>query len=1030
MKKILSAILITACAIQMMAQTGKGTVEGRVLDVATGKGIVGVSVHAGLIQVITDTLGHYRFPEVAGNVMLNFHCEGFADYNLLVPVSADSVHVQDVYMSELVFTPLSAQHRAYTENASISPDDAIANHLAHDVRSIHRSGQFGIGNKMFIRGLNSLNTNASPLIVVDGVVMDEMPGESSIHGGFFTNRLLDIDPQDIDHIDVIKDASAIYGSKGANGVVCIFTKRGISDKTHITFNANLSAKQRPHLPAVMNDKEFRRYISEIYQGSTDATALANSFEGMFSENPLDKTYLANHNHTNWNDEVYRVGISHRYSLGIQGGDDVARYNVSVGYLMGNDVVRNTDLSRINTRVNADINLTKWFKLGAEVFFTRVERELRDDGTDAISSPAFTARIKSPFFNPFSYTDDGSTLTKTLAGVDALGVTNPRALIDNAIGKHKQYRFSINVTPTFTISKDWTIRGQFSYYQDRTNEHYFSPMTGVTPRKLENLGISNNVVKEQDLHQSSIYGDINVGYHHLFGTDHDLKINLGDRLFINSYKSTYGEGHNTGDDQIYNLSTNLDYLRTDGLDVDWRSTSLYLQAQYTLMGKYTFSAIGAADASSRFGHDAAKSLHVLGAPWAIFPSFHASWDAKAERFLANVAWLNALKVHASWGMTGNDALDATAAWSYLAPINYVGVATGNVISNLRNDKLKWETTKKLTAGFELSVLHDRLGIGFDVYRHQTDDLLNYRQANILSGKAYYLANSGALKNVGVEAQVNGKLIAKKDFKWSMGLSLNHYLNKITELPEGEFVTDILGAHILTRKGQAAGVFYGYKTKGVFTNTSEAAAANLKVRNLDTSLSSFTAGDVHFLEPNAAYADGIIDENDRTIIGNPNPDLTGALTSRWQWRRWDLDINCSFQIGGDIYNYQRSQLESMSTFYNQTRNVLNRWRGEGQETSVPRATYGDPLGNSRFSDRWIEDGSYFKIRQVRLSYNLPINNPFIEGIVFWGSVENVCTFTRYLGADPEFYYGNSVLTQGIDYGQMPLCRTFSFGVKLNL
>lgn len=1014
----------------MMAQTEKGVLEGRVIDIATGEGIVGVMVRAGQNRVITDSVGHYRFPGLRGHVSLAFRCEGYVSRDLLVPVTSDSVHVQDVYMSDLVYSPLSAQYRAYTENASLTLDDAIVDNLAHDVRSIRRSGQYGIGYKMFVRGLNSLNANASPLIVVDGVVMDELPGESSIHDGFYTNRLFDIDPQDIDHIDVIKDATALYGSKGANGVVCIYTKRGISDKTRITFNANLMVKQKPHLPEVMNENEFRTYVSEIYQGSAGGNASASTFNGIFNESLADKTYLTNHNSTNWDDEVYKVGLLHHYSLGIQGGDDVARYNVSVGYLMGDDVVKNTDLSRINTRVNADINLTKWFNLGAELFFTRIERELRDDGANAITSPAFTARIKSPFFNPYSYTKDGTSLTNTLAGVDALGVTNPNALIENAKGEHKQYRFSINITPTLTFGKDWTVRGQFSYYQDKTNEHYFSPMTGVTPRRLEGLGISHNTVMEQDLHQSSIYGDVNVGYHHLFGTDHDLSVNLGQRVYVNSYKSTYGEGHNTGDDQIYNLSTNLDYLRTGGINVDWRSTSVYLQAEYTLKGKYRLWAVGAADASSRFGTKASHSLQALGARWALFPSVGVTWDAKGERFLTNVAWLDALKVHASWGMTGNDGLDATAAWGYLAPVNYVGVATGNVISNLRNDQLKWETTTKLTAGVELSVLHDRLSFGFDVYRHKTDDLLNYRKANILSGQSYYLTNSGSLKNVGFEAQLNAKLLAYKDFRWNLGLSLNHYKNEITDLPEGEYVTDVLDASVLSRKGEAAGVFYGYKTNGVFATTASAAAANLKMRNDDTSLSSFAAGDIYFLEPNAAFADGIIDENDRTVIGDPNPDLTGALTNRLQWRRWDLDVHCTFKCGGDIYNYQRAQLESMSTLYNQSRNVLNRWRGEGQMTSVPRATYGDPMQNSRFSDRWIEDGSYFKIRQVRLSYNLPLNKQFIEGIVFWTSVDNVFTFTRYLGADPEFYYGNTVFTQGIDYGQLPACRTFSFGIKLNL
>lgn len=1030
MKRYLFTLLIFACFTQVIAQSGKGVVEGRVVDIATGEGIVGVSVRAGQAVVFTDTLGHYRLPNLSGHALISFSAESYIRRDLLVPVSSDSVHVHDVYLSNVLFSPISTQHKAYTNTPSLSVDEAITNHLAHDVRTIRRSGQYGIGNMMFIRGLNSLNAKATPLIVVDGVVMDEFPNQTSIHSGFYTNPLLDIDPQDIDHVEVIKDATSLYGSKGANGVILISTKRGITDKTRITLNASLSAKQRPHLPSVMDASEFRRYISEVYQGSKSGNAMAGGFDGIFNENPSDKTYSTNHNNTDWNDEVYHVGLLQRYALGIQGGDDVARYNVSVGYVDGKDAVRNVDFTRINTRVNADIKLTKWFDLGAEVYFSRVERELRDDGANPYTSPTFTARIKSPFFSPFSYTDDGTKLTNTLAGVDALGVTNPRALIENAKGGHKQYRFSLNTTPTFHIGKDWTIRGQFSYYQDNTNEHYFSPMNGVTPQKIENLGTSYNMVKDQDIRQSSIYGNVNVGYHHVFGTDHDLNVSLGQRVYANSYKNTYGEGHNTGDDQIYNLSTNLDFLHTDGNDVHWNSTSLYLQAKYTLMGKYSIWTVAAADASSRFGAKASGSLSALGTRWAMFPSAGLTWDAKGEKFLTGVKWLDVLKVRASVGMSGNDAIDAVASWGYLSPINYAGVATGLVIGNLQNDKLKWETTTKLTAGIDASFLHDRLSVSFDVYRHTTDNLLNYRNANLLSGKSYYLTNAGSLRNCGFEAQVNGKIIASRKFNWHMGLSLNHYKNEITGLPNGEFVTEVLDGYVLSRKGYAAGVFYGYKTAGVFSTTAEALAANLKVRNSDTSLSSFAAGDVHYLEPNAKYADGIIDENDRTIIGDPNPDLTGALLSRWTWHNWELDLNCSFQIGGDIYNYQRSQLESMSSFHNQSRNVLNRWRGEGQLTDVPRATYGDPLGNARFSDRWIEDASYFKIRQVRLAYNLPINKSFIEGLSIWASVDNVYTFTRYLGADPECYYGNSVLTQGIDYGLLPSCRTFTFGIKLNL
>lgn len=1004
--------------------------EGRVIDLATGQGLLGVTVSDGQRQVITDQSGHYRMQLQGSSAEFRYSYDGYLTRTLVVPLRSDSTHVYDIYMSSEAFAPLEAQHGAYTNNASLSADDAISVHLASKVRSIARGGQFGEGSMMLIRGLNSLNTNVQPLIVIDGVVIEQLPGEQSIHGGFAINRLLDIDVQDIDHIDVINDATSLYGSKGANGVILISTKRGITNQTKITLNASMTSKMRPHLPEMMNSNEFRSYVSEVYKGSTQASNMAGGFEGIFVEQVGDKTYNKNHNNTDWADEVYQTGLLQRYALGIQGGDDVARYNVSVGYLTADEAVKQSSFTRINTRVNADINLAKWFDLGAEVYFSRIERELRDDGADAVTSPAFAARVKSPFFHPYNYTDDGLQLTKTISDVDALGVTNPTALIENAKGAHKQYRFSINVTPTFHFGNDWTVRGQFSYYQDNVNEHYFSPMVGVTPVEIPNVGISYNTVREQNISQNSIYGDVNVGWQHLFAGEHLLKASLGQRLNVNTYKSTFGEGHNTGDDQIYNLSTSLDFLQSDGSDLGWRSTSLYLQAQYTFRNIYHLWAVVTSDASSRFGAKAADSFGMLGARWTLFPSVGLSWDAKGESFLSDVSWLDALNLHASVGESGNDAINAIASWGYLAPINYLGVATGNVISNLRNDHLKWETTRKATAGINVALLHDRLQLAFDVFSHRTEDLLTMRQSDIITGMPPYLTNSGSLKNRGLEAQINGKLIDSRKFKWAMGLSLAHYKNSITSLPEGEFETEVLNGHVLSAVGHPAGVFYGYRTAGVFATSADASAANLKVRNEDASLSTFAAGDIHFVEPNATYADGIIDQNDRTVIGDPNPDLTGAFSTLLQYGRWSLDVQCTFSLGGDIYNYQRSLLESMDSFHNQSRHVLGRWKYEGQQTDVPRSSYADPMGNGRFSDRWIEDGSYLKIRNVRLSYALPINNPYIEGVTFWGSVDNLCTFTKYLGSDPETYWGGSVFTQGVDYGLMPSCRTFNFGIKLNL
>ena len=260
-----------------------------------------------------------------------------------------------------------------------------------------------------------------------------------------------------------------------------------------------------------------------------------------------------------------------------------------------------------------------------------------------------------------------------------------------------------------------------------------------------------------------------------------------------------------------------------------------------------------------------------------------------------------------------------------------------------------------------------------------------------------------------------------------LDFQHTINRIKQLADGDYTTEILGGEVLTAVGHPASVFYGYKTKGVFATSAEAAEANLKIQNANASYSTFGAGDVHFVDVDG---NGVINEKDKQVIGNPNPDLTGSFFNRFAYKRFQLDVLCTYSIGNDVYNYMRQQLESMQGLWNQTQAVKNRWKSEGQETTMPRAVYGDPMGNSRFSDRWIEDGSFFKVKNVKLSYELPINNTYIHGLTIWGAVSNLVTFTKYLGIDPEVSMNSKVLYQGIDNGLLANGRSFYMGMKINL
>jgi hypothetical protein len=310
------------------------------------------------------------------------------------------------------------------------------------------------------------------------------------------------------------------------------------------------------------------------------------------------------------------------------------------------------------------------------------------------------------------------------------------------------------------------------------------------------------------------------------------------------------------------------------------------------------------------------------------------------------------------------------------------------------------------------------------------LLTLQELNFISGLDNNWSNGGKMQNTGFDITAIVKALDIKDFTWEFGASAGHYKNKITALPDGEnyIDTQVYGATIRTAVGQPANLFYGYKTDGVFTTTETADKAGLyTLASNGITRNYFKAGDMKFIDTNGDHE---INEKDEQVIGDPNPDLYGNVFTSFTYRRIRLDFNFNYSLGNDVYNYMRSQLESGSRFLNQTTSLLNRWQVEGQETDIPRITFDDPMGNSRFSDRWIEDGSYFRLKTVTLSYELPLKSQFIQGLQFWIQANNLFTVTKYLGSDPEFSMTSSVIGQGIDIGSLAQSRSLIIGMKINL
>lgn len=930
-----------------------------------------------------------------------------------------------------ISTPTGVQNNALlsisalsTENiddiVELSADGIIQNKLGGAVRAVSQSGALGAGNALFIRGINSLNAYAQPLFVVDGVIWSNYGKTESVHSGYAYNPLEVIDVNDIEDITVLKDGTSLYGSKGANGVILINTKRAKSMVTKIGLNIFYGMSEAPKSVPMMNGDEFRLYASDMLKTATGD--VSSAFLGNSSDVRNSKYY----NNTDWYDEVYQTGNTSNYLINVDGGDERALYYFSLGYTQGKGVVQTTDLQRLNARFNVDARLARTLTMGLNMAYSRSERNLQDDGINDYYSPAWQAQIKSPFLSPYNYTSSGEITTR-YAFVDDFGIANPSGVIDLAQNKLKKYKFNIGVFPEWTIIPELTLKTQFDYSLDNSSEAYFVPESYIPTRYIYNYGTSKNKLRSQTFKTSVVYSDTKLTYKKVFG-ENSLKAMLGFRYDQRAYVMNYVEEHNSGANTNTQITGDYDFQIVDGVNNVTKSISNYAHIDYDYRKKYFLSATMSLDASSRFGKQTEGGISMLGVSWGVFPSVNGAWLFSSETFMQPLKFISFGKLRAGYGITGNDDIPDYESMAYLTSVRFTNIANGLVLSHLENDKIQWEQTARANAGIDLGLFDNRLSLSFDVFKSNTSNLLTQMQLPEVVGKGLYWINGGGLENKGYEFSVNLRALNLKDFQWEVGFNVGHYKNTITSLvnTDGYYITSVYGGEVISQVGQAAALFYGYKTNGVFSTQADADAAGLKRELTTGDYEYFAAGDIHFVD----NGDGIINEQDKQVIGDPNPDLYGNFSSAWTYKRFKLNAFFTYSYGNDVYNYYRQMLESGSGFNNQTKAMLNRWVADGQQTSQPKATYGDPMGNARFSDRWIEDGSYIKLKKLTLSYDFPMKNDYIRGINLWLSATNLFTLTNYLGRDPEFYSGHSVYSQGIDAGLLPSTRGYYVGVRVDL
>ena len=517
---------------------------------------------------------------------------------------------------------------------------------------------------------------------------------------------------------------------------------------------------------------------------------------------------------------------------------------------------------------------------------------------------------------------------------------------------------------------------------------------------------------------SLFDETRANYLFKLGLEHQLDATLGMRYFNNRSEDDWGKAYNSTSDRFRSLQYGLNDLRQMGGSIGiWNWLSFYGNVAYSLKSRYFVNVTLSADASSRYGEDIGQ--------FQIFPALSAAWVVSSENFMRNLPWVDLLKIRAGYSMSGNDDIGNYAARRYYSSQNLLG-NYGLVRGNLVNRNLKPERMARMNIGMDMAFMNERLSLSMDVYRSTIKDMIAHSPITSYSGFSTYIDNSGEMRNTGVDVAINARILNFPSLKWDLGATVSHYKNKITRLKGNSYLTDIADGTILTEVGRPMGVFYGYRTNGVYATTEEAKADGLHVRS-GLSDVPFGAGDMRFVNMNG---DKYINEEDMTVIGDPNPDIYGGLNTRVLWKNFTFSARFTYSLGNDVYNYTRRTLESMSGMENQTQAVLNRWRAEGQVTSMPKVTYGDPMGNARFSDRWIEDGSYLKFKNLTVAYDVPIKKGIITGIQVYAVAENLCTWTKYKGYDPEFSASTNPLGYGIDAFMTPQARTFYVGLKLGL
>ena len=942
-----------------------------------------------------------------------------------------------------------------------SLDQALQGHAA-GVSAVSTSGAPGSGSSIRVRGTATINANAEPLYVIDGVIVQSQGltgydyglGDALGNGSVSTiSPLSTIDPQDIVSMEILKDASAtaIYGAQGANGVVLISTKHGKAGDAKFSYSGTFAINRQTKRLDVLNLREYADYYNEYVR------------MGEASANPtfIDKSLLGKG--TNWQDAVFQTALTHQHQISAQGGTDKVRYYVSGSYMSQEGTIIGSKFDRLSARANIDADLKSWLKLGVNVAFSDSNDDLKlADGEEGIINYSLTTTPNIPIYD----------MNGEYASSSYEGSSNPNPIALALMNTNKLNRQKLNGNIFFDVKfyKDLTWHTELGFDLGWSKADRYRPIINLSTYH-QNQNSASTQKNSNKFWQIKNY----ITWIHTFGGKHNVTGMVGQEAWESKWDFLSASNTGLPNDMVHNVALGTGNPTVGSGFGEASMASFFTRWTYSYDDRYNATYTYRYDGSSNFGPDKR---------WAGFHSFAVSWRFNNEKFIKAFAekWLSNGKLRIGWGQTGNSNIGAYK-WGVALKNQTSALGAGNRPANIANPAIQWESQEQWNVGLDLGFLNNRVNLTVDWYRKESKDMLMELQlpaymgtsGNASSALAAPSGNFGTIRNTGVEITLNTHPLVGQ-FEWDSEFQISFNRNKLVALNDGTGNATLKGwgqwgdqepQVSLTEVGGSLFNFYGYVCDGYYTSKEDIENSptpiHPAVNGVYAKNNTVWIGDIKYKDLND---DGVIDEKDRTNIGSPLPDFTFGWTNTFRYKGFDLNIFINGSYGNKVGNYNKYKLTHMNnTWINQLTDVLGATRLEAIDATkdysagidrgdgvliynwyddinntrianpgaaLPRVSVNDPNDNDRWSDRYIEDASYIRLKNISLGYTFPkkwVKKLSLETLRLNVNIQNLLTITKYDGYDPEVGTSTqSSFVAGLDNGRYPSPTTYSFGINV--